>query len=54
MPWTRQQVKYLLSNGSPLTAKQRENMLNELKANPALGHKQKRDKLIGLDSMRAE
>lgn len=41
MPWTRQQVKYLLSSGSPLSAQQQSNMKSELHANPAMGHKKK-------------
>ena len=42
MPWTRRQVKYLLSDGSPLTAAQRKKMLGELHDDPAMGHKKKR------------
>lgn len=42
MPWTRRQVRYLLSSGSPLTAKQRGKMLDELHENPALGHAKKK------------
>ena len=38
MPWTEQQVRYLLSSGSPLAAVQKENMKTELHSNPALGH----------------
>ena len=41
MPWTRQQVKYLLSDSSPLTAKQEAKMKKELHSNPAMGHKKK-------------
>lgn len=41
MPWTRQQVKYLLSKGSPLSRKQRAKMVGELHADPAMGHKKK-------------
>ena len=41
MPWTRQQVKYLLSKGSPLTSGQRSKMVGELHSDPALGHKRK-------------
>jgi hypothetical protein len=41
MPWTRQQVKFLLSNGSPLTAEQQEKMKSELHANPSMGHRRK-------------
>jgi hypothetical protein len=45
MPWTRQQVKYLLSNGSPLTKDQEEKMKAELHANPSMGHMKKRSKM---------
>ena len=41
MPWTRRQVKYLLSKGTPLTSGQRKKMVGELHANPAMGHKKK-------------
>lgn len=41
MPWTRQQVKFLLSKGSPLTAQQREKMVGELHSDPKLGHAKK-------------
>lgn len=41
MPWTRKQVKFLLSKGSPLTGEQREKMLGELHDNPAMGHAKK-------------
>ena len=41
MPYTERQVRYLLSDGSPLNATQKENMKGELHANPALGHKKK-------------
>lgn len=41
MPWTRQQVKYLLSSGSPLSSQQQTKMKGELHANPAMGHKKK-------------
>ncbi len=41
MPWTRQQVKYLLSNGSPLSSKQKTKMKGELHSNPAAGHMKK-------------
>jgi hypothetical protein len=51
MPWTRRQVKYLLSKGSPLNGKQRDKMLGELHANPALGHGEK-GKLRDLSVMR--
>jgi len=41
MPWTRKQVRYLLSKVSPLTSGQRSKMIGELHANPAMGHKKK-------------
>lgn len=41
MPWTRQQVKYLFSNGSPLSTGQKDKMHRELHANPAMGHMKK-------------
>jgi len=42
MPWTRQQVKYLLSKGSPLSGGQRDKMKRELHENPAMGHAKKK------------
>jgi hypothetical protein len=41
MPWTRRQVKYLESSGSPLTQAQKDKMNRELHDNPALGHEKK-------------
>jgi hypothetical protein len=41
MPWTRQQVKYLLSKGSPLKPAQQTKMKGELHSNPAMGHMKK-------------
>ena len=41
MPYTRQQVKYLLSNGSPLSAAKKEKMKSELHKNPKLGRMKK-------------
>jgi hypothetical protein len=41
MPWTRKQVKKLLSNGSPLSEPQKAKMKRELHANPSMGHKKK-------------
>jgi hypothetical protein len=41
MPWTRRQVRYLESSGSPLTAAQKDKMNAELHADPSLGHKKK-------------
>lgn len=41
MPWTRRQVKYLLSSGSPLSGEQKTKMKDELHADPAMGHEKK-------------
>lgn len=41
MPWTRRQVRYLESSGSPLTSAQKDKMNSELHANPSMGHKRK-------------
>ncbi len=41
MPWTRRQVRYLLSKVSPLSGGQRAKMKGELHANPAMGHMRK-------------
>jgi hypothetical protein len=41
MPWTRKQVKYLLSSSSPLTSEQEAKMKAELHADPAMGHAKK-------------
>lgn len=41
MPYTRRQVRYLLSKGSPLTKKQQDKVLHELHENPEMGHKRK-------------
>lgn len=41
MPWTRRQVKYLLSKGSPLSGSQKTKMVGELHENPAMGHAKK-------------
>ncbi len=38
MPWTRKQVRYLESSGSPLSAEQKAKMNAELHADPSLGH----------------
>jgi hypothetical protein len=40
-PWTRKQVKLLLSKASPLKPGQQEKMNAELHANPAMGHAKK-------------
>ena len=44
MPWTRRQVRYLLSKGSPLSSEQESKMKKELHNNPAMGHKKKGSK----------
>ena len=41
MPWTRKQVKLLLSKGSPLSASQKAKMQAELHSDPSLGHARK-------------
>ena len=41
MPWTRRQVRYLESSGSPLTSAQKDKMNSELHSDPSLGHKKK-------------
>jgi hypothetical protein len=43
MPWTPRQVRFLLSSGSPLSEEQKEKDKAELHANPALGHKRKKN-----------
>ena len=46
MPWTRRQVKFLLSKGSPLTPEQEAKMKQELHQNPAMGHEKKGSKAL--------
>jgi hypothetical protein len=41
MPWTRRQVRYLLSSGSPLNPAQKTKMKGELHRNPSIGHMRK-------------
>jgi len=41
MPWTRKQVKKLLSSDSPLSGAQQDKMKAELHADPAMGHARK-------------
>lgn len=41
MPWTRRQVKLLLSSASPLSSAKQAKMKVELHADPSLGHKKK-------------
>ncbi len=38
MPWTPKQKRYLLSKGSPLKPAQKQKMVGELHANPAMGN----------------
>lgn len=54
MPWTRKQVKKLLSKGSPLSPEQKDKMKRELHKNPAMGHKKKGSKALkrGFNSTR--
>ena len=42
MPWTEKQVRYLLSNGSPLSKEEKDKMKRELHNNPKMGHKKKK------------
>lgn len=46
MPWTRRQVRKLLSSGSPLDEEQKDKMKAELHANPAMGHAKKGSKAL--------
>jgi hypothetical protein len=46
MPWSRKQVKLLLSKASPLTAGQQQKMKAELHQDPALGHAKKGSKAL--------
>jgi hypothetical protein len=46
MPWTRKQVRLLLSKGSPLSPKQKTKMVKELHADPKLGHARKGSKAL--------
>ena len=41
MPWTRRQVKLLLSKASPLSGEQQSKMKQELHSNQKLGHAKK-------------
>jgi hypothetical protein len=41
MPWTRRQVEFLESSGSPLTPAQKGKMNAELHADPSMGHEKK-------------
>lgn len=53
MPWTRKQVRMLLSKGSPLSGSQKENMKSELHADPAMGHAEKGSSLLKRAKKRA-
>lgn len=44
MPYTRKEVRYLLSSVSPLSDEQKQKVKDELHANPSLGHKKKGSK----------
>ena len=46
MPWTRRQVRYLMSKGSPLKPAQKDKMVGELHEDPALGHARKGSKQL--------
>lgn len=41
MPWTRREVRFLLSNGSPLSDAKKASMKAELHANPSMGRARK-------------
>lgn len=41
MPWTRKQVRLLLSKYSPLSSAQQTKMKGELHADPQMGHAKK-------------
>jgi len=41
MPYTRKQVKFLLSAGSPLNSAEKSKMKGELHRNPSMGHARK-------------
>lgn len=46
MPWTRKQVRLLLSKASPLSAAQQDKMKAELHADPSMGHAKKGSKAL--------
>lgn len=52
MPWTRRQVRYLLSNGSPLSGGQKDKMKGELHADPSMGHYKKGSKGLSQGQLR--
>jgi hypothetical protein len=41
MPWTRKQVKLLLSRWSPVSAQEQDKIKRELHADPKMGHAKK-------------
>jgi len=41
MPFTRREVRFLFSSGSPLSTEKKEKMKAELHADPALGHQRR-------------
>ena len=41
MPWTKKQVRLLLSKGSPLNTAEKHKMVEELHRDPSLGHAKK-------------
>lgn len=41
MPFTKKEVRFLLSNGSPLSEAHKEKVKAELRANPAIGRAKK-------------
>jgi len=46
LPWTRKQVRLLLSSASPLSGAQKEKMKGELHRQPSLGHAKKGSKAL--------
>jgi hypothetical protein len=39
MPWTEQQTRFLLSDGSSLSAEKKDEVRQELHADPSIGHR---------------
>jgi hypothetical protein len=50
MPWTRKEVRYLMSKVSPLSSEQKTKMVGELHANPSLGHARKGSKALSAEA----
>jgi hypothetical protein len=46
MPYTRREVRYLLSKVSPLSEEKKESIKGELHNNPKLGHARKGSKAM--------